>query len=80
MIVGDKVKIVRSKRTGGLPVMADCNLLRETGLILSIDQSRIDGDVISEHATVDFPPLGRDQERLLKVRTEYLQVISWSAP
>jgi hypothetical protein len=74
--IGQRVRICRSPRTGGLPVMADSFLLTQTGLIASIEVSSIDGVWVAEHATVDYAPLGRDYERLLRVNTEYLQAVS----
>jgi hypothetical protein len=75
LALGQRVRICRSPRTGGLPCMADSFLLRQDGIIMSIETTKVDGIAFAEHATVDYAPLGRDYERLLRVNTEYLQAV-----
>lgn len=75
IVKGMAVRLVRSPVTGGWCVMPDSVLASEIGTVVDVQVTRVDGIVISEHATVQLPDHGRDVRRLFRFATHYLEPV-----
>ena len=72
--IGQKVKIAPDAITGGLPVMRDSALLREVGVIESVQFTGNSADrTARELATIALKDVGNDTQRRFLVAVNYLR-------